>query len=360
MKKVPLLFLLLLSCLISNAQRNKKLNVIAYYAGRPTEVDSFRVEDLTHIIFSFSHLKNAELSVSNARDSLTIQKMVQLKQRNPSLKVMLSLGGWGGCGPCSDVFNNADSTAMFVASVKQLTDYFQTDGLDLDWEYPVIHGFPGHTYRPEDKDNFTRLIAMMRKEMGKKFIISFAAGGFPSFLEKSVDWKKVMPLADMVNLMTYDLISGSDTVTGHHTALYSTKIQRASTDQAVTYLLSQKIPANKIVIGAAFYARIFETNDTVNNGLYRTGKFKRGVSFRNMDKTLSPDSGYVYHWDATASAPYLYNASRKEFVTFDDKRSVKLKTDYAIKHKLNGIMFWQLSEDSYEGGLLQAIIEERQ
>jgi len=46
--------------------------VIAYYSGRPTQIDSFEVEKLTHIIFSFCHLQGDRLAVNNARDSTTI------------------------------------------------------------------------------------------------------------------------------------------------------------------------------------------------------------------------------------------------------------------------------------------------
>lgn len=351
------LFLLLFHFGYTQPSSPRKLNVIGYYAGRPSEIDSFETQKLTHLIFSFCHLNNASLTVSSAKDSVTIQNMISLKEHHPALKVLLSLGGWGGCAPCSDVFNDLDSTRLFIASVRHLTEYFHTDGIDLDWEYPVIPGYDGHNRRPEDKTNFTRLVQMLRKEMGKQFIISFAAGGFPSFLEKSIEWQKVMPLVNMVNLMTYDLISGTDTVTGHHTALYSTKIQRASADQAVNFLLDKKVPASKIVIGAAFYARVFKDVDSVNNGLYQRAKFEKGISFRNLDRELSIDSGYVYHWDETAKAPYLYNKVKREFVTFDDKKSLQLKTQYALNKRLNGIMFWQLAEDTYSGGLLEAISE---
>ena len=43
--------------------------------------------------------------------------------------------------------------------------------------------------------------------------------------------------------------------------------------------------------------------------------------------------------------------------TYDDTRSIKLKTRYALKNKLNGIMFWQLAEDSFSNGLLNVIAE---
>ena len=70
---------------------------------------------------------------------------------------------------------------------------------------------------------------------------------------------------------------------------------------------------------------------------------------------LSRDSGFVYHWDPIAKAPWMYNAGQKLFVTFDDTTSMRLKTEYAIKKKLNGIMFWQLAEDTYSKGLLDVI-----
>src|SRR5882672_3957909 len=99
-----LLVVFLIGCMgfMADAQR---LAVIGYYAGRPTGVDSFPTEKLTHIIFSFCHLKGNRLNVNNARDTLTIQTLVGLKEKHPGLKVILSLGGWGGCKTCPDVFS---------------------------------------------------------------------------------------------------------------------------------------------------------------------------------------------------------------------------------------------------------------
>ncbi len=119
---------------------------------------------------------------------------------------------------------------------------YNADGIDLDWEYPAIEGYPGHPYKPEDKSNFTELVKALRDELGPKMEISFAAGGFTKFLRESVEWDKVMPLLNRVNLMTYDLINGYSPVTGHHTGLYSTDTQTESTDHAVNYLDSIGVP----------------------------------------------------------------------------------------------------------------------
>jgi len=342
--------------LISYEQQNKFV-VIGYYAGKnPAQLDSFPVEKLTHIIFSFSHLKANRLNINDAIDSATIQKMVSLKKRNPDLKVILSLGGWGGCATCSEVFSTKEGRKEFAKSAKELSEYFEADGIDLDWEYPAIEGYPGHKYQPEDRGNFTALVKQLRRTLGTNYEISFAAGGFSHYIDEAIEWKKVMKKVNYVNMMTYDLVSGYATKTGHHTALYSTEQQVESTDNAIQKLIALKVPASKIVIGAAFYARVFETTDTVS-GLYQQGKFVKGVSFKNFSTQLSADSGYVLHWDDKAMAPYMFNPTQHLFVTYDDKRSIQAKTQYAMDKKLGGIMFWQLRDDAFTEGLLDAIYE---
>ena len=340
------------------AKRNKT-EIIAYYAGDSLAMDSFPVEKLTQIIFCFCHLKGNRLDISNARDSTIIQKLVLLKKRNPGLKVLMSLGGWGGCFTCSSVFSTPDGRKEFANSVKEVIDYFKTDGIDLDWEYPAIPGPPDHPFAPADKMNFTALLQQLRKTLGKKKELSFAAGALTSYLENSVEWEKIIPFVNRVNLMTYDLVHGYSSITGHHTALFSTSKQQESTDHAVNYLLSVGVPAGKIVIGAAFYARVFEGVDSINNGLYQTGKFRNGVSFRNFANSFSPEKGFFFFRDSIADAPYLYNKAEKLYVTYDDSISVAHKTRYTINRHLNGIMFWQLMDDKDTNGLLDVIDQTR-
>ncbi len=52
-------------------------------------------------------------------------------------------------------------------------------------------------------------------------------------------------------------------------------------------------------------------------------------------------------------APYAWNVTQKLFATFDDKRSMELKTKYVVDQNLGGIMFWQLGHDTFKDGLLQ-------
>lgn len=358
--KIKVLFLMLaFACcsLIASAQQNNKFQVIAYFFGSPEQAANVPAEKLTHIIFSFCHLKGNKLNVDNATDTATIKSLVGLKKKNPQLKVILSLGGWGGCETCSDVFSSASARTEFAESVKHLNNYFGTDGIDLDWEYPSIEGLPGHKYGPQDKPNFTALVTELRRVLGRKQEISFATGGFQKCLEESIDWVNVMPHVNYVNLMSYDLVNGYSTVTGHHTGLYSVPQLKESGDNGVSYLIKHGVPPGKIILGSAFYGRMFEGVENINNGLFQSGKFKQGISYAKIMEEMPNQTDFVYHWDDLAKAPYLYNADKKLFITYDDKKSIEHKTQYVIDKKLGGIMFWEIEEDVKKDGLLDVIVD---
>uniref|UniRef100_F4C1H4 chitinase n=1 Tax=Sphingobacterium sp. (strain 21) TaxID=743722 RepID=F4C1H4_SPHS2 len=338
-----------------SAQQRRDFSVIAYYTGNDKQIDQFEINKLSHIIFSFCHLKDGELHVDNAKDSTTIQYLVSLKKNHPKLKIMLSLGGWGGCEPCSEAFSTSNGRTKFARSVKKVNDYFDTDGIDLDWEYPTIEGHPGHLYQAQDKQNFTALIQELRQVLGSANELSFAAGGFQKYLDESVEWEKIMPLVDRVNIMSYDLVNGYATVTGHHTPIFSTHDKEESTDRAVQFLLKKGIPANKLVIGAAFYTRVWEHVNDVNNGLYQAGRHRSGYDFKSYATNLTTQNEWAYFWDEKAQAPYWYNKKQKLFATGDNLTSVKAKTKYALDNKLGGIMFWELTLDTFNDGMLNAI-----
>ena len=369
------------------SQVNNNIRVLAYYLNRdPNELDKYDVTQMTHIIFCFGQLNGNRYAIT-VNDSVIIKKMVSLKQKNPSLKVIVSLGGGRGCKTCSDAFATDAGRKEFAQSIIEFHQYFKTDGLDLDWEFPNIEHFVAQKYSPADVKNFTELVKALRKAGGNKYELSFAAGAHEGIFEAVTEWKKVMKYLDYANLMTYDIGSyqnrpklpqyrhlslGSDSKnTAHHTALYSTPDQlhaipgkyaqfstpgqERSVDFCVKYLLKMGIPSEKLIVGAAFYGRMYENVKDLNNGLYQPGDYSGGVPFKNLAVRCSPDSGYVYHWDDIAKAPYIYHPAKKLFVTYDDKRSIELKTKYVIDNKLGGIMFWQLTNDSYKDGLLDTI-----
>ena len=329
--------------------------VVGYYRGDIKDVEKFEYEKLTHLLYCFTYLQGNRIGFKNEDSKNTLKRCVELKKKYPHLKVLVSIGGWGGCETCSDVFSTEAGRKEFAISVKEMLVEYNADGIDIDWESPVIGGYKNHKASPNDKQNFTELLKELKRRLPKKFEISFDANSFREFIDLSLDWKNVMPLVDFVNLMTYGLPSDKRGHTGHHTALFSSPYQSESVDKSINYLDSLGVPLNKLVIGAAFYSFVVQNVDSVNNGLGRPGKFKSNVNYNQLIENYTNKEGFNYYWDSIAKAPYLYNSQQKIFVTFDDKSSVALKTQYAIDKNLGGLMFWKLNGDTYTNGLLDTI-----
>ena len=66
-----------------------KMAVIAYYAGNATDFRQYPTEKLTHIIYSFLHLKGSTFAFDNPQSKATVAALVALKTQHPQLKVML-------------------------------------------------------------------------------------------------------------------------------------------------------------------------------------------------------------------------------------------------------------------------------
>jgi chitinase len=332
-----------------------KYKVIAYYTGNAENIKQYPLDKLTHVIYSFLKLQNDTLTFRDSLQRQTVLQLVDLKKDHPQLKIMVSVGGWGGCAPCSGLFDTAARRQVFVNTAATLLKDYHIDGLDLDWEYPAIEGYPGHQYLVQDKNNFTSLVKELRIAMGDSLLLSFAAGGFVQYLDQSIEWKEVVPKVDFINLMTYDLVGGYSVVTGHHTPLSGNRPGQETTEKCVNWLLNKKIPAAKLIIGAAFYARVWQNVADTNQGLYQSGRFLQGVSYKNFETYFVDSTGFKYYWDKQSKAPYQYSQSKNLFATFDDPGSIGEKTKFVRRKKLGGVMFWELADDKGSGGLVDAI-----
>ena len=54
---------------------------------------------------------------------------------------------------------------------------------------------------------------------------------------------------------------------------------------------------------------------------------------------------YTRHYDSVAVAPWLWNDSKKVFISTEDEESMATKVDYVINNGLGGVMFWELAGD---------------
>ena len=360
MKKVlPLLPLcFFLSCskslITDNERQISEPLVIAYYAGDEESIDQFDLTGVDQIIFSFMHLKGNRLAIDDAADSLTLLNLIAQKEKYPGLKVLVSLGGWGGCETCSNVFATEAGREEFAQSSAEIIEFYEADGIDLDWEYPGISGYPGHPYQPEDKANFTDVVVRLRNHLKEDAVLSFAAGASSRFIEHSVEWDKVMPLVDHVNLMTYDFYGAGSDSTGHHTALGTDDFGGRSAFRTIEELIQKGVRLDQMVLGAAFYIKTFKNVPNVNQGLYQPAEWNSSYNQVNFEEVAQD---FEFYWDDSAAAPYAYDSINQIFATFDDHQSVRLKSTYVRDNGLKGIMFWQLMNDKKSDGLLSEMVQ---
>jgi chitinase len=320
-------------------------------------------QKLTRINYAFANIKDGLIVDGFAHDDQNMASLVALKQQNPSLTVLVSVGGWLWSGAFSDMALTKVSRATFIESVVEFVGLHQLDGLDIDWEYPGLEGATKN-FRPEDKQNYTLLLKELRarfnqmeKEVHRRLYVTIATGASSEFLAHT-EMNKVAKFVDTVNLMAYDYYEpDSDAITGHHAPLYTNPAdpKKISDDKSVQEYEKAGVPAAKIVLGVPFYAHRWGQVPGTNHGLFQPGK---EIPHANAQYGDGPEAmlknGFTRYWDPVAKAPYLYSAEEQIFVTYDDPESLALKCKYVLGHKLRGIMFWDYESDS-SGALLNAV-----
>lgn len=285
------------------------------------------------------------------------RQLTELKEKNPQLKTLFSVGGWTLSEPFSQLAENPAARANFIRQSIEFADKYGFDGIDIDWEYP---GFATHNGRPQDKENFTQLLKELHqatKAHQPPLLVTIAAPAGPTHMQ-NMELGEIHEYLDWINLMTYDFHGpwggGEDEVTNHNSPLYATGQGNPefNVDAAVRGYLAQGVPKNKIVVGMPLYGRSYANVPDTSDGLYSsyngigTGTTEEaGLRFFN-DIKQNLLSSYICSWDDQAKVPYLYNPATKQFISYDDEESLRLKANYVREHELGGAMVWELGQDT--------------
>ncbi len=350
---------LLLSCnpTTNNHKKNNKV-IIGYVPGYMGVIDAKAIDakKLTHINYAFVDVKDSMTWLTNeATDTVNFRNLVALKKSNPDLKVLISIGGWGWSNYFSDAVLTHSSREKFAKTGVEIVKKFDLDGIDIDWEYPNQHG-EDNVYRPEDKQNYTLMFKAIRKELDalsqqtkKTYLISTAVGGDKSYIENT-EMNKVGKIVDYVNLMTYDYFTQNDS-SGHHTNLYPPNDYEKDHSAQKTFdiYLDAGVPREKLVMGIAFYGRGWYVKSGKTRGINTGADSTQWVGgYSYIKDSLMKKPGYKLYWDDNAKAAYLFNAELKNFISFDDERSVGYKCRFAMDNGMAGVMFWQYMSDPKE------------
>jgi chitinase len=357
--------------------------------------------ELTHLEYSFGDVSTDGLCVSVAENDYqrlftasesvdgkadapgqplagNFNQLRKLKALHPRLKVIYSLGGWSMSNHFSDAALTANSRRRFVASCLNLfirgdlpgapagaaAGIF--DGIDLDWEWPGSEGERGNVVRPQDKRNFTLLLAEFRRQLdaygaqaGRRLTLSTFVPDDEAKIRRGFEADQIFRYVDYATVNGFDLHGPWDRNTNHHAQLYSPpddpSAERASVDRAVTHWLDRGAPARKLSVAVAAFGRGWRGVGGENDGLYQPsagpapGKYEPGAE----DYRVLAGRPGRRHRDERAGALWLYDGD--QWWSYDDPAVIRQKAEYVRSRGLGGMTLWSLDGDDQSSSLVAAV-----
>lgn len=356
----------------------------AFWGGSPN-ADQLPWEMINTISYFFASPADGHCSVPSAKQLSDLQSLEAVKRAHPGLTVLVSVGGWGAPGYSADAATAASRHAFVASCISNWMDALPAgliNGFDVDWEFPVSGGLPSIGSSPADRHNLNLLLREFRSQLDRyarthhvkpramKLSIDIPAGrtqddgtgtgGAPYDQAHSYDLKTVGRLVDIFNLMTYDLCTGYSKVSCFNDPLV--KRPGDPNDRynnnvgALDYMESHGVPARKIVLGVPFYGRWFHVTSSANGGLYQPYDHTGLIGYNEIigpDWAGNPD--FQQGWDPVVKSPYLWNPTTDTWVSYENPRSILIRSSFAKSHGLAGMMMWQVGLDDAQHSLLAAM-----
>jgi len=314
---------------------------LGYLSGHP---DNINYALFTHICHAFVVADEDGRIV--ARASVPSHKLTT-EAHQANVKVILSLGGWGMDKEFAALTSKEESYERFVIAVMKITDEYDYDGIDLDWEFPD---------NPTEAKNFNRLARRFRTELntlGKQkhrhLLLTMAVNASPG-PSQWLDTDVLLETMDFINVMTYDFYGAWSRQSGHHSALFeSSQAKGVSTQQAMIYWHQIKgIPKHKLLVGLPLYSRGFAAKkpyDKVNRDAPHP---YQALAYRQLHQLIK--DGWVSSWDDETKNPWLTSPKEDYVHSYDNERSLALKTHWAIQQDYRGVFFWEIKQDRLTNG----------
>jgi chitinase len=310
----------------------------------------------------------------------------KLKARYPHLKVLLSIGGWTWSTWFSNAALTSASRRAFVASCIDLfikgnlpqlgsieggpgSAAGVFDGIDLDWEWPASEGEPGNAVRPEDKRNYTALLAEFRRqldaygrEIGHHYQLTAFLPADPAKMDAGYQGHQIFRYLDFATVQGYDFHGPWESTTNHQSAIFQPAGQPILPDftaeRAIGGWIARGAPRSKLVLGLPFYGHGWTGVMGGGDGLFQEAEgpapatFEAGSEDYKVLATLRA-AGFTLYRDNRAGFAWLFDGTT--FWTFDDPTVMRLKTAYIKRRGLGGAMVWSLDGDDANGTLIDTI-----
>lgn len=197
-----------------------KYKIVCYFSNwawyRP-DTGKFIPEDInahfcTHLMYAFTVLDPESLTIKVHDswadvDNRFFHRLVDLKKKNPKLKVLMALGGWNDSAgdKYSRLANSPANRRRFIKHAVEFLEKYGFDGLDMDWEYPACWQTNCDKSNPQDKVGFSHLLSELRAELHPRgLLLTAAVSPSKKVIDAAYDVPAMAHNLDFLNLMAYD------------------------------------------------------------------------------------------------------------------------------------------------------------
>ncbi|WYZ42265.1 hypothetical protein EsH8_V_001160 [Colletotrichum jinshuiense] len=317
----------------------------------------------THLNYAFATIdpKTFRIAPAAATDPKFLRRLVRKKKTDPNLKVFIAIGGraFNDPGPTattfSDIARSDANSRTFIKSLVSFINTYDLDGVDIHWEYPGAKDRGG---RSEDFGNLPRFLRNIKSALtqnGNRNGLSIAIPATYWYLQH-FNIKEIAKTVDFFNVKTYDqhgVWNTPETWLGNQLNSHTNMTEIAD---AMDLLWRNNIQAHQINLGLAFYSRTFtvSSTDCMSPGCLFDSGGLNGHCSRAVGVLSNPDvlQKAAYRrasvtLDNLAMVKIL--TLDREWLTYDDGDTWKLKVDWARAHCIGGVMVWAVSQDTSSG-----------
>ncbi|ORE03545.1 glycoside hydrolase [Rhizopus microsporus var. microsporus] len=361
----------------------------------PSQIDFSKY---THIYYAFA-IQNtptaptwADPGVFDTYVAYGFPKLLSLAHA-AGTKVMVSVGGWSGSTQFSTMAASQSNRKAWIDWNVNFIKQYNTDGVDIDWEYPTAKGAGCNAVNPNDVQNLNLLVKELRAALDENFPndhkeITMAVHITPFGGDTPVkDVSGFVPYVDRFHIMAFDVNGAWNSTSGPNAPFHNAPGfgYPAGFVEGIESWKAAGVPYNKIAGGVAFYGRAqtltvssapetqynpavspnpplgdsldgpwqdayCPSDTTVASGVWRWSNLRSQGVLQTPTTAASP---WIRHFDNVTQTPWLYNPTNKQYISYDDPISLGVKAKYAIDTGLAGLFAWSVEEEN--GELLSAI-----
>ena len=348
-KIIITLFIVFISLKFQSSKAQSWIKAGYWYSDSEFTIYDIDSKLFTHLICAFADVNSSsfELSISFSNEHYFSTFTDTVKQKNPSITTLLSIGGGlADYSVLSQMVSNSSHRKSFIDSSIKLARLNGFQGLDLCWvSANTSSDMTNMGILFKEWQNATSSEA--RNSSQAELILTAAVHYSPDVEDTSFPVDSIRSYLDWIHVMAYDYyMPQSVNITGAQAALFDPS-SNVNTDLGIKAWIGKGIPSSKLVLALPYYGYAWTLVNPKEN---RIGAPASGPAI-SEDGSMAYKAIKVYIERNNAEVMYNdtyvvnYCSVGSTWIGFDDVEVVKVKVSYAQEKKLLGYVAWHIAND---------------